>query len=269
MTMPLDAHDEARLRRYLLRTLPEEERDELEAQVLRDDALFEELEALEDELFHDYAHGRLADGERRDFERSLLAAPGAAERVEHARALLARLAPAPSRSVRWSAPAWLAAAAVVIALGAAWLWRGAPAAPPQAAHSPAAPPSVPPAPSAAPPSAAPAPVTRVASLALAPGLLRGSPGPLPRLTLGGDVGRVRLVLSLPLEARAPAYDALLRTAEGRTVWKGSGLRPEPRRATLIMELPADALPEGDYELVLAGAAGAPAGADYRFRLLRD
>jgi hypothetical protein len=270
--------DETTLRRFLLRTLPDEQRAALETEALRDDGVFEDLQAVEDDLFHDYARGALSDGERRDFERTLLRTPDGPRRLADAQALVVRLdaAPAPGSvsAVRWSAPAWLAAAAVLIALAAAWL-LGRPAAPPQQAQQPAPPPtavptgSAPPVPQAS-PSAAPA-ATRIVSLALAPGMLRGSPGPVPRVTVTGDVGRLRLVLALPAENRARAYDALLRTAEGRTVWKSSGLRGDAGGGTVSMELPAPALPEGDYELVLERRTegGPEPVADYRFRLLRD
>jgi hypothetical protein len=267
--------DESTLRRFLLRTLPEEQRATLEAEALRDDGVFEDLQAVEDDLFHDYARGGLPDGERRDFERTLLRTPEGPRRLADARALLARLdaAPASPAGARWSAPAWLAAAAVLIALAAAWL-LGRPAAAPQHAQQPAPPPTaVPTGPAPSAPQASPpaAPAVRIVSLALGPGLLRGSPGPLPRVMVTGDVGRLRLVLALPAEGRARAYEALLRTAEGRTVWKGSGLRGDTGGGTVSMELPASALPEGDYELELQrpGPGGPEPFADYRFRLLRE
>lgn len=266
--------DETTLRRYLLRTLPEEERVELEAEALRDDAAFERLQAVEDELFHDYVRGGLSDGERRDFERTLLLIPGGARRLEEARAFLGRLGVQvkPRRAARWASPVWLAAAAVVLALAAAWLLRGTPAPPQQAQQpSPAIPvpsPPLSPAPSAAP--ASPALPSRVVSLALAPGLVRGT-GPMPRVRITDRVASIALVLSLPPRVSGRTFDAALRSAEGAVVWRETGRRPDAGGATLTLDLPATELPEGDYELVLQrpSSGGREPVADYRFRLLRD
>jgi hypothetical protein len=266
--------DETTLRRYLLRTLAEAERVELEAEALRDDAAFERLQAVEDDLFHDYARGGLPDGERRDFERTLLLTPGGARRLEEARAFLGRLGvrAEPRRAARWVSPVWLAAAAVVLAVAAAWLLRGTPAPPRQAQQpSPALPvpsPPLSPAPPAAP--ASPTVPSRVVSLALSPGLVRGS-GSMPRLHITDRVASITLVLSLPPRVSGRTFDAALRSAEGTVVWREAGRRPDRGGATLTLDLPATELPEGDYELVLERPAsgGREPVADYPFRLLRD
>jgi hypothetical protein len=68
-----EANNEKLLVRYLLGDLPEEQRLQVEARFLGDDQHYEQLLALEDELFYDYAQGKLSPGERRQFEERFLA----------------------------------------------------------------------------------------------------------------------------------------------------------------------------------------------------
>src|SRR5688500_20133118 len=72
--------------RYLLGSLPEEERTRLEQQFFSDDQVFEELEIAEDELIDGYVRAELSTDDRRQFEK-LLVSPRLAERVELARIL--------------------------------------------------------------------------------------------------------------------------------------------------------------------------------------
>jgi hypothetical protein len=57
---------------YLLGTLTEEQRLQVEGKFLGDDRLYERLLALEDELFYDYAQGKLSPAEREQFEKRFL-----------------------------------------------------------------------------------------------------------------------------------------------------------------------------------------------------
>src|SRR5262245_21087393 len=66
------ADNEILLVRYLLGELPEEQRLEVEGKFLGDDQQFERLLALENELFYDYALGKLSPGEREQFEKRFL-----------------------------------------------------------------------------------------------------------------------------------------------------------------------------------------------------
>lgn len=257
--------DERTLRRYLLRTLPNEQRVQVERDVLGDEALFEELSALEDDLFHDYAAGLLSDSERLDFERSLLTLPAAAERLAAARALLDRVAPVRARTLGRST--WLAAAAALIAaLGVMWLLRARqePAARPRQAV--ATPSPAPAAPALASPTAAPSPglAGRVLALALSPAALR-SGGPMPKAVITPDVTGLRLQLALPEGAASGPLQALIRSAEGEKAWSG---RAAAQARSALVEPPLAALPEGDYELLLIRPPAAEI-ATYRFRLLRE
>jgi hypothetical protein len=254
--------DDRTLRDYVLGTLPDEERARLELDALRDDGRFEELLAVEDDLLHQYAQDGLPDGERRLLEAGLLASPEGRQRLERARALLSRLEagrqrarPVTPRSVRWLA----AAAALLIAAGSAWLgWRTSRERVREA--------GVPiPTPAASPTTASPteAPV-RVIALALAPGLVRGGGGP-QRARLPAGEALLDLTLTLPRGARGP-FTATVSSAEGAQVWSGAA---EPSAdGTAAVQIPGAALPEGDYELVLAADGGREI-ASYTFGVLRD
>jgi len=257
--------DESTLRRYLLRTLPAEERDRLEKEALRDAAAFEDLQAAEDDLFHDYARGSLSDGERGDFEKTLLAQAGADERLAAARAFLGALDAQPAapaaRTVSW--PLALAAAAA-LALVAWLLFRARPnEVPRQGQGSPTPSATLAPSPSAGPTAA---PGGRVLALALVPGALRAG-GTMPTAAVTSHSTALELALALPEAAGRGRLAVLLRTAEGNTVWTAKDLAPAGR--LLVVHPPLDLLGEADYELVLSRDPGTRPLAEYRFRLLRE
>jgi len=59
-------------RRYLLNDLPSEEREKVEASILADQAFYEEVCELENDLFWEYAAGKLSVTERQAFETAFL-----------------------------------------------------------------------------------------------------------------------------------------------------------------------------------------------------
>jgi hypothetical protein len=67
-----EADNEKLLIRYLLGSLPEEQRLQVEAEFLSDDHRYERLLALENELFYDYTQNKLSPGEREQFEKRFL-----------------------------------------------------------------------------------------------------------------------------------------------------------------------------------------------------
>jgi CHAT domain-containing protein len=67
--------NEKHLRSYLLGTLPQKRAEQLEARLLKDDDLVEQLSLLEDELIEDYARNALSAGDRKHFERYFLTNP--------------------------------------------------------------------------------------------------------------------------------------------------------------------------------------------------
>jgi anti-sigma factor RsiW len=130
---------------YLLGQLPEAEQTRLEERFFADDAYFERLLAVEDDLIDDYVRGELSPHEHERFERAFLTTPERHQRVEFARALMrtvseapVRAAPAPARARPEPASGWpslraflrrqnpafqfaIAAAALIILVGGAWL----------------------------------------------------------------------------------------------------------------------------------------------------
>jgi hypothetical protein len=95
--------------RYLLAELTAAEAERFEARYFDDDSRFEQLLAVEDELFEAYARGELSGRERERFEAHLLAAPRGRERVEFARELSRSLTARPtsaSRDDERGAPSW-------------------------------------------------------------------------------------------------------------------------------------------------------------------
>jgi len=84
------------LMQYLLGELPETERDRLEDVVFADHNLFEQLEAVEDELIKSYIRGELKTAERQRFEKAYLSSPTRRQKVDQAASLLANLPAEPS-----------------------------------------------------------------------------------------------------------------------------------------------------------------------------
>lgn len=131
----LEPEFERTLRGYVLGTLEEEARLQLEERLVRDPDAFEGLGVVEDELTEEYLDGTLTDAEKRDFERHSLSSPERRRVPEFFSALKARAsisAAGQSRargdSASWLRPlslqpAWLgAAAAVLVASLTANVW---------------------------------------------------------------------------------------------------------------------------------------------------
>jgi hypothetical protein len=83
--------NEKLLVRYLLGSLPEEQRLQIEVSFLGDDQQYERLLAIEDELFYDYAQGKLSAGERKIFEERFLASEENRKRAMLASALVSQM----------------------------------------------------------------------------------------------------------------------------------------------------------------------------------
>jgi len=79
--------DERNVQRFLLGDLSEQDRVELEERIFRDDAFYQQVLALQEELADDYAHGNLSADDRRRFESYFLRSPRRRERVGFATAL--------------------------------------------------------------------------------------------------------------------------------------------------------------------------------------
>jgi anti-sigma factor RsiW len=73
---------------YLLGELSDAEEEAIEVRYFTDDALFEQLLDIEDDLIDRYARGQITDSERRRLERHFMKSPARRQRVRFAEALL-------------------------------------------------------------------------------------------------------------------------------------------------------------------------------------
>ena len=78
---------------YLLNELSEEDQERFEEAYLSDPSLFEQVQALEEELIEDYVKGDLSGRELRRFERHYLASDQRRARIEAARDLVQMCSP--------------------------------------------------------------------------------------------------------------------------------------------------------------------------------
>ena len=136
--MKLQTLNDEMLRRYLLDDVSDEQRQEIEQRFFEDDSLFEEMGALEDELFFDYKQNRLNAKEVAAFERKFLNTAKDLEKAAFAEAFLetteeiANEKNQETEKVPWWQPFFaffssplqsgMAAASVLLLLGGAWLF---------------------------------------------------------------------------------------------------------------------------------------------------
>jgi hypothetical protein len=265
---------------YLLGKLPVDEQIGLEREFFADDARFDQLVALEDELMYDYLQGGLSRDDRRRFEERFLVSPDDRHRADFAGALLTAVGggrrTVTASPVMPNAGRWLAAAAVVVLAAGTWVAtelitlrnerrqfdvaRAAEQTAPRAANERAA--TVP----------APARPPSVIALALTAGLVRGA-GELKQVVIPPDTDLLQLELELKRDGGYGSYRAALQNADGRDVWSQAALTAEPRggRQVVVARVPATAVAPGAYELILSGVttsgAAEEAGA-YQFSIGR-
>jgi hypothetical protein len=265
--------DDELLRSYLLGELPEEAADRLERRLLAEDELFELSEAVEADLLAACDRGELPPAERERVLRRLASSPGGRERLALARSLntlagspaattapvvpFRHRAPAPSRpAFRWAA----LAAGLLAAAGLSWYalerphggespaWiaqeRPAPASP-RAVEAPRVP--------GTPPAPRPEPVKAVLQLALTS--LRGAEAP-EKLRVPTGTGVVELQIAVEGMEDLKSFHLTMRNRRAETVWKGEGLEPKNLGGAraLVVDLPADRLPAGTYEIQARGLA---------------
>jgi hypothetical protein len=259
--------------RYLLGLASEEEREAIEAEFFGDDESFERLQAAEDELFDTFAAGGLPPAEEAAFRQRYLSSAEGRQRLTFARALrqradeaVAQIEGARPRRTR-SVASWAAlAAALVAALTAGWLGvqnmrlRGEVER--LRAERQADPTPSPPQPVDAKPVTPQAQRTAVVRLPAQP-----RTGPTD-VTLEPGTRSVRLEVALKGDEDSATFDAVVRSADGKEVWRQEGLAPKEFGAPLVVTAPADLLADGEYVLSVEGEAArdAPQGSTRRYRL---
>jgi hypothetical protein len=264
----VEPETEESLRRYVLGTLEEDSRLQLEEQLVQDPDVFEALGVIEDELTEEYLDETLTVAEKLAYERQRSVSPDRRRAPEFFKALRRRAsarAAEPRRASVWTParwfrpiplqPAWLGAAAallVVSLVGNAWLALG----PSTSGGS----------------VAIQRPATEVPTFTLAAGLLR-SGGSLTRVVLPADVDVVRLALDLPAD-EYPLYRAALEDVDGNEIWAQSRLKAETTEGQVVVSVlvPAAALARGDYQMKVSGlteSGDRESLARYTFRALPD
>src|SRR3954447_20128390 len=268
--------DDELLRSYLLGELSEEEADAVDGRLLKEDELFEQSEAIEADLLAEYAQGSLAPAERERVRQRLASSPQGRERLRLARSLnvlaarekAAAVLPFVRRATPFQRPAlrWAAlAAGLLAAAGLAWLalegshppFRMSQKHPaPVIAETPRAhevPAPKPPAPAAPPVAPAPAPVKAVFQLALTS--LRGSES-AEKLRVPAKAGTVELQISVEGMEDLQSFHLTVRNRKAETVKAWTGLKPQSLNGVraLVVNLPAELLPAGKYEIQAQGLA---------------
>jgi len=277
-------HDE-HLRQFLLGRLETEERSRLEERLIREEDLFETVEAVEADLLDDYAHDRLAPEEREQVAHHLASSPQGRSRLALIRGLgkiadekEGRVISFPSarrKLSRFERAAAMAAMLTIAVLGS-WLaiQTPEPVRPPQVAQQIPAP-AAPPAPAPAqdrpvPPVVVPPPSVDVIAESTPP---ETTPAPLPAAplviqlaltTLRGEEmipeknvppGTERIQLHLQLDeadkAGYASFQAIVRGAGPEL--RAAGLEPSEidGRWSLVVELDPQ-IPAGMYEVEVSG-----------------
>lgn len=238
---------DAELRTYLLGQSSEADAARVEERLLEDESVFGALQSLEDDLFDDYARGRLNSADREQFL-ARYASQGA--RLTFARALAQRTASGGAFAGRrqgmfrrhWMPLA--AAATVVIATGALLIPQNARQ---QQAAETAATVSAP----------AATPVTATVRLTLGSSRAGGAEAAVP---LPPDASALRLRVAINPADRFDSYAIELRSSADNIVWGATALRALVDGGETVVEgnAPAGAVADGRYEVGVYGVnANAP------------
>jgi len=249
------------LERYLLGEVSDDERSQIEQGYFADDAFFDQLVDVQNDLVDSYVRGTLPPAERKRFEERFLNSGSGIARVEFARALQQRIAARSGRKTGSFRLLAIAASIAIIVIAAAWMTftlqrrtqlpftESRPKAPPQQRTTPPTP--VQAQTQTAPLQSKPAASTLVTVL-LTPGGTRESEAATPLvLRPAPQFVRVELVLE---DDRYDSYAAELQDVEGSVLWKEQSLRATtaPSGRTVAVSVPAKLLPPGDYIVVLQG-----------------
>jgi hypothetical protein len=209
-------------RRYLLGALSADAEARFEDTLLADATIHAEVAAETDELLDDYAAGRLATGDRTALEQRLLATPDGQRRLRAARALARTAAAAQPVAAPRSRSWWRAwmLAPVLGAVAVAVFIIARPGSP--APEGPA-----------------------VVAIRLAPATRDAN---VAEVVVGPVTRTVRIAWTL---------DALVRTAARTVRLAGPAQRQLELAFAEPLDVPAEALAAGLWELTIADATGAP------------
>lgn len=243
---PLDRPSSERLTAFLLGELDASEATALEDTSFDDEAVFEELQATEAELFDAYLHRRLPAARRARFEARFLTSPEGHARLATARALSDRATPSrPRPSLLEQLRTWLgaggprllavAAALLAVITSGVLLLRGS----------------------------GPRTGEPIIEATLHPLALRAE-GTAPRIEVP-PAASLKLELALHEARPAASYVAVL-SRSGAPVWQSGDLTGDGLR--VFVRLPAAALQPGGHQLLLRSAGeDHRTVAEYRFEVM--
>jgi hypothetical protein len=262
--MSSDIRDDVVLRRYLLGNVTPDVRERIEGRLFSDDeAFWEHLCLVEDELIESYVARELRSEDVDRFEKSFLCTDERRSKLEFAVALKAyvetrRSQPAPA--TLWQRlqrmvpiPGWAVAAAVaallLLPIAGGLVGRTMNRSVPGATD---------------------------VTASVSTGLVRGAAAELPRVQLSSDCKLLRLAVE-PDEKHA-LYAATLHEVSGEEILTQNNLTTSDvdGRTVVTLTLPCEILPGGDYYVTLraatspnaAAVAAAATGSRASFRVLR-
>lgn len=254
------------MERYLLEGLDGNELAGFEDRMVSDEAFFQQLEFMEDQLIEAYVRGRLAPSDRERFEGHFMLSPRRRRQVELHLALEKRLASHTPAAVEGesggikSLVAWIArrqfpiaayavgVALAVVNLGVFWRLQDERAAIAEQNRG-----------------------NTGGVLQLLPGTMRGTDESVLRLPAGWSTVALEL---RPSFAVVPGrYSVLVKKGQGEVVWKSewTQLSGKDTGSSISVAIPGGVLQEGRYEVELSrvgGEGGSAPSADYRFTVAK-
>jgi hypothetical protein len=265
---------ERRIVRYVLGQLSSPELEELEDRLIADEAIFEQVDAVEADVCDDYVAGRLSAADRLAFEARLAGNARLQRRVAFARAFVASASPRARAATWW----WAAAAALILATASAlWFTRDRTAPTPTLASGAtpggATPPAVAsnPTPTASQPRVTPAPPAILATITLFGPVVRDA-AQTPVLSIPARPGSVRLEVALQDGDVFPTYRADVMSQSGASIFVADQLLASASASgrTVVTDVPADRLPNGTYQISVFGVRAGESSrlVTYPFRVTR-
>ena len=222
------------IKSYLLGSLDQSRKTQLEQRLLKDAQLFEEVLIAEDELVDHYVAGRLSEEQRACFESHFLVSPGRVTKIQFGRAFhrylelndtpVATLKPLKNPFWYVWRPLLAFSLLLIVALGGYWIWARKDASSPHKTHA----------------------------ITLAAGAIRSSGGSFPRETISEDTSTIELRLVVP-DIRHRSYKADIHgeTTDVKDLTSNQTLEQNGEKS-VVFSVEAKRLPPDDYQMRLSG-----------------
>jgi hypothetical protein len=234
----------ATARRFLLGQLSDEETKAFEEQLLTDDELVAETDAVQTELYDQFVRGELTADERAVFAQRFASRR---ERMIFASALAARATELPRGNIRWALPI---AASVMLVTSAILVLSLRPD--PAVAPAPVPRASVKHVPAAVPSPTNIAKARKIATVSITLAVTRDD-DESPSLTLAADIDDLALRIRLNPADQYPSYAIELSTGDGVRLWEGRSTR-DASNSELTVTVPAARLSRGEIQIAVSGIA---------------